>query len=265
MSSALGYSGYRYGSGYGYNPSSNYLAPVSNPEQTLANITRQEYMDYMDNFAGFEEDLVRQSQEDTSLIDAAREASDQTPALMRGVNQRNIDRYGASLTPAQRQAMERNLERSSALGYVQNVNNAKRAQKDINNQLQAQLISMSQGISANAMQGLGEAAASQSARNQAYEAAKAQRKASIYQGVGSLASTAIMFAMFASDRRMKENVKKVGVSDRGINIYEFAYIGANGRYQGVMAHEVPWAVVEADNGYFKVDYTKVDVEFKRVA
>jgi hypothetical protein len=32
-----------------------------------------------------------------------------------------------------------------------------------------------------------------------------------------------------------------------------------------MAAEVPWATVEADNGYMKVDYSKVDVEFKKVA
>jgi len=251
--------------GYSGNRSPYYLPPVSDPEQTMANLTRQEYMDYMKNFSSFEEDLVRQSQTDTSLIDAAREQSERAPELMRGVTDRNLSRYGASLTPAQQQAMERGLEQSSTLGYVQNVNNAKRAQKDINNQLQANLITMSQGLSANAMRGLGDAAASQSARNQAYEAAKAQRKASIYQGVGSLGAAAIMFAMFSSDRRMKTDVKKIGESDTGINIYEFAYIGANGRYQGVMAHEVPWAVVEADDGYFKVDYSKVDVEFKRVA
>lgn len=240
------------------------LTPVSNPEQTYANITRQEYMDRVNNFGQFEEDLIRQSQEDTSLIDAAKEDSANAAALMKDVNERNLGRYGAALTPAQQQQMAKSQEMGGTLGAIQAVADSRLAQKDLNNALQAQLISIGQGVNVNAQQNLASAAAGQAARDNAYRQAKAQNRAATYQTVGGLASTAIMFAMF-SDRRMKEDVKKIGVSDKGINIYEFAYIGADGRYQGVMANEVPWAVVEADNGYFKVDYSKVDVEFKRVA
>jgi hypothetical protein len=31
-----------------------------------------------------------------------------------------------------------------------------------------------------------------------------------------------------------------------------------------MAHEVPWASMMNDNGYYMVDYSKVDVEFKKL-
>ena len=31
-----------------------------------------------------------------------------------------------------------------------------------------------------------------------------------------------------------------------------------------MAQEVPWASITGDDGYLKVDYSKVDVEFKRL-
>jgi hypothetical protein len=57
----------------------------------------------------------------------------------------------------------------------------------------------------------------------------------------------------------------VGVSTRGVNIYEYNYIGSKQRYQGVMADEVPWAVIERENDYNLVDYSKVDVEFKKVS
>jgi hypothetical protein len=31
-----------------------------------------------------------------------------------------------------------------------------------------------------------------------------------------------------------------------------------------MAQEVPWASIEGNDGYLKVDYSKVDVDFKRL-
>jgi hypothetical protein len=70
---------------------------------------------------------------------------------------------------------------------------------------------------------------------------------------------------FLSDARAKQNVKKVGVSPKGVNIYEYNYVGSKERYQGVMAHEVPWAVVKRKGDFDLVDYSKVDVKLKKVA
>ena len=55
----------------------------------------------------------------------------------------------------------------------------------------------------------------------------------------------------------------MGQSPSNINIYKFNYLNDPTVYQGVMAQEVPWASVKADNGYLMVDYNKVDVEFKK--
>ena len=55
----------------------------------------------------------------------------------------------------------------------------------------------------------------------------------------------------------------MGQSPSNINIYKFNYLNDPTVYQGVMAQEVPWANVKADNGYLMVDYNKVDVEFKK--
>ena len=66
-----------------------------------------------------------------------------------------------------------------------------------------------------------------------------------------------------SDIRLKENVELIGKSSSNINIYKFNYKDNPITYQGVMAHEVPWANVKHSNGYMMVDYDKVDVEFKK--
>ena len=70
-----------------------------------------------------------------------------------------------------------------------------------------------------------------------------------------------------SDIRLKENIELVGNSPSGVNIYEFDYKNknyGNGRYRGVMAQEVPESSFKASNGYLMVDYSNLDVKFKRI-
>ena len=67
-----------------------------------------------------------------------------------------------------------------------------------------------------------------------------------------------------SDQRLKEDIKLVGKSSSGINIYSFKYKYTDGTYEGVMAQEVPWARIMTDTGFYAVDYSKVDVEFRRL-
>jgi hypothetical protein len=67
-----------------------------------------------------------------------------------------------------------------------------------------------------------------------------------------------------SDQRLKEDIKLVGKSPSGINIYSFKYKHTDGTYEGVMAQEVPWARTMTDTGFYMVDYSKVDVEFRRL-
>ena len=67
-----------------------------------------------------------------------------------------------------------------------------------------------------------------------------------------------------SDKRLKEEVRFIGKSPAGINIYSFKYKQLPGRYIGVMAQEVPWARKMTDTGFYAVDYSKVDVKFRRL-
>ena len=66
-----------------------------------------------------------------------------------------------------------------------------------------------------------------------------------------------------SDIRLKENVELIGKSPSNINIYKFNYKDNPMTYQGAMAHEVPWASVKHSNGYMRIDYNQIDVEFKK--
>ena len=88
----------------------------------------------------------------------------------------------------------------------------------------------------------------------------------ITSGTGYLSS--IFLCSGPSDERLKKNIKKIGVSRKGVNIYEFEYkyprIDFAGKFQGVLGHEVPWAATEAENGYLYVDYSKVDVICKSI-
>ncbi len=79
--------------------------------------------------------------------------------------------------------------------------------------------------------------------------------------VGQIAG---VIAAVNSDIRLKDNINLVGKSPSGINIYTFKYKGDDKTYQGVMAHQVPEASFVGDDGYLKVNYNKLDVQFKEI-
>lgn len=76
--------------------------------------------------------------------------------------------------------------------------------------------------------------------------------------LGSIASTAGGIASIFSDRRLKENIEKIGEHPDGLGIYNFSYIGEGEILQGVMADEVallrPYALGPIVNGYATVNY-----------
>jgi hypothetical protein len=97
----------------------------------------------------------------------------------------------------------------------------------------------------------------------------------VMQNVGAAAFTeALSIGMqiaspfiIKSDRRLKENIKKIGESISGLGIYTFNYIGKATKYIGTMADEVlkvkPEAVTIRD-GFMAVKYNLIDVDFKEV-
>lgn len=172
------------------------LPTVSDPDKTYAQITRNEYLDYVNNYRGFEEQLIEQAQNDTSLIDQAREDVGVAQGLAAGISSRNASRYGASLTPAQMQQQERQLQRANTLGGIQSVNDARVAQREANTRLLGDLINIGQGVNRSSLDQMGAAAADATQRKNAYSAAKAQSRAQTYSTIGSLGAMAIMAFAF---------------------------------------------------------------------
>ena len=73
-----------------------------------------------------------------------------------------------------------------------------------------------------------------------------------------------------SDIQLKENITLIGKSGKGLPIYEFNYKGdRNQRYQGVMAQDLLTtdyanSVITGSDGFYRVDYSQLDVAFKKV-
>ena len=98
----------------------------------------------------------------------------------------------------------------------------------------------------------------------------------VYQNVGAAAFMdalaiagqvgSIVAGVKASDRRLKTNIIKLGESISGLGIYKFNYIGKAKQYIGTMADEVikifPKAAILNSNGFYSVDYSLIDVNFK---
>lgn len=182
---------------YTGNPNSTASLPaVADPEQAYANLTRQEYLDYMQNYRGFEEQLLQKAQTDTSLIDQARTDVQVAQGLTAGIADRNAQRYGAALTPAQRQQQSLTLQRANTLGGVQSINDARIAQREANTALLSDLINIGQGVNRASQQQLGSAAADATQRQNAYTQAKAASKAQTYSTIGSLGAMAIFALAF---------------------------------------------------------------------
>ena len=85
----------------------------------------------------------------------------------------------------------------------------------------------------------------------------------MYGGIGGIAKGLIGL----SDIRAKENIHKLGYSESGIPIYKFNYKGNNEIWKGTMAQDllnlgISNAVTTMDNGYYGVDYSKIDVDME---
>lgn len=168
------------------------LPEVKDPDKVFSNITRNEYLDFVQNYGGFENQLIDKAQTDTSLIDQARADAPEAAQLTAGIQQRNLSRYGGSLTAAQRQQMEGSLQRGNTLGAIQSVNDARIAQKEANTSLLADLINIGQGVNRSSQSQLGTSAQNATQLKNAYTQAKAQSKANTYNTVASLGAAAIL-------------------------------------------------------------------------
>ena len=66
------------------------LPEVTDPEKTYADITRQDYENYVRDFRQFEESLI-DARDDTSLVDQASVDAANQSRIAREIQQRNIE------------------------------------------------------------------------------------------------------------------------------------------------------------------------------
>ena len=172
--------------------STSTLPSVDDPEKAFADITRQDYENYVQDYRQFENELIA-AKDDTSLIDRAPEDAAKQAEIARGVQERNISRYGgAGLSIAQRQEQQRALQRQGQIGLAGGLNTARVAQRDINQTTLADLINIGQGVNRSSLSSLGTASQNAAAKASAYKNAKAAHTSQMI-GIGSsLAATAIM-------------------------------------------------------------------------
>ena len=72
-----------------------------------------------------------------------------------------------------------------------------------------------------------------------------------------------------SDRRLKDNIARIGSTALGLPLYRFSYRGSDATFTGVMAQDVlgvmPRAVSRSTTGFYRVDYGMIGIEMKRIA
>ena len=177
---------------YRNNMSTSNLPVVDDPEKAFADITRQDYENYVQDYRQFENELI-EARNDTSLIDRAPEDAAKQAEIAKGIQERNISRYGgAGLSIAQRQEQQRALQRQGQLGLAGGLNTARVAQRDINQTTLADLINIGQGVNRSSLSSMGTASQNAAAKASAYKNAKAAHTSQMVGLGSSLAATASM-------------------------------------------------------------------------
>ena len=162
--------------------SADRLPEVADPEATLADVAQSQHERFIRNFRDYETALLG-ARDDTSLIDAAPEAAATQTQLAEDIARRNRERYGYQETGAEEAERRRATQRVAALNLAGGINNARLAQRDINQGLLGNLFNIGQGVYKSSLSGLGDASQMQAQRNMAFSNAKTAYK---QQSIGFL-------------------------------------------------------------------------------
>ena len=183
---------YRANAQAGTNYSAANLPTITDPDATMANLARGQHERYISNFRDFERSLLGARNNKELIRDAARDARQQTK-IAREIQKRNISRYGLDQTRVEQREANRALQRGGQLNYAEGVNNARLAQRDVNQRLLGDLINIGRGVNRSSFSQLGSAAQNAVSRRNAYTSAKAQSKA---QNMNMLGAAGSMLAAF---------------------------------------------------------------------
>lgn len=157
-------------------------------DQTMAQITREQWDDYQNTFVPLENELIAQVQSNDEIEQDATESMRLTNAAFdsaQGVQDRALQSTGTQLDPTQRKALSRRMKLRRAAAVAGAANTTRRAGKDRRLGQMADIVAMGRGVSSNAMQGLSTAASNEAAIKSANANAKAQHQAGQLSGMAS--------------------------------------------------------------------------------
>lgn len=161
-------------------------------EQMGAQVTREQFERYMNDFVPYEEsaigslgDASAQQAASSSIGDAAR---------ARASLERMRSRYGTSQTAGQANAEAHQTSLSTSLGALGAVNAGRQLDEDRDYNLMGSMLNLGNNVQSSATNSLTSASANEQQRENAYQSAKASADAAQSQQNAALASTAIMAA-----------------------------------------------------------------------
>lgn len=212
-----------------------------------------------ENLQNTAEDLTVNTQE----ADMQRDMMQQQQANMMGSMEQAGSFDAGNIQAMMGAASQSARQASASIGAQESANQKMAAQQASSNQMataqgEAQRQANQADMNANLMNMSREDAANA-------QAAVDQSTADI---VGGGAGIVGGVAGMLSDRSMKKNIKKVGESPSGLNVYNFEYKDkkhGKGKFQGAMSDEVPsYAVVSRPGKPDIVNYSLIDVVAKSI-
>ena len=212
-----------------------------------------------ENLQNTAEDLTVNTQE----ADMQRDMMQQQQANMMGSMEQAGSFDAGNIQAMMGAASQSARQASASIGAQESANQKMAAQQASSNQMataqgEAQRQANQADMNANLMNMSREDAANA-------QAAVDQSTADI---VGGGAGIVGGVAGMLSERSMKKNIKKVGESPSGINVYNFEYKDkkhGKGKFQGAMSDEVPsYAVVSRPGKPDIVNYSLIDVVAKSI-
>lgn len=240
-------------------------APDTTMQDTISDISREDYENFRTNYAGLAKELVDASSSDDVIRDnVSRAVSRVDPAFdtSERMVRNQVQRYNMQLTPDQVRALELDHSLNKSLAKTGAANRTRRSSADLQEQLRGDVIALGQGEKSASMGDYATAANLEQQRNTTNLNNAAQHKASI-AGVGSSLASMAGSALILSSKKAKKDVKpadKAGatkqVRDLKIKNYEYKDgMGPAGERTGVIAEDSPAVATDDKSKVNLADWT----------
>lgn len=166
-----------------------------NADDLNAQISREQYQYYKDNFIPVERSMAGQIRDPREIEARSRNAgirADKAYKSAKGSFDRNAGRFGIGLSADQRKEADKlfNMEGKAGIGGA--TTRARSDLYDLNTQNRGEFVGLGRGIATGAQAGLSTAAANQAQTDAANQQIDAQQDASMLSTIGTIAMIAML-------------------------------------------------------------------------